>query len=208
MATPTINLIPAQVCLSIRRRHHLRRWMVSGVVAAVAVLMALALDWAQRTKAGELTDQSAQLQSELAGVRGELRRVTADVTDVLLQIERANALRAKRAWSGLITLIGSCMPDGCWLSTISTEPVMPTERTQRHARGQTEQVASDDPPVMTIEAPRKLVIDGYATDAAEPYAFVARLKEAQVFAEVTLTNSAREAVFDGYYFRFKLVCEW
>ena len=62
--------------------------------------------------------------------------------------------------------------------------------------------------MVTIEAPRKLRIAGYAPVAAHPYDIVSSLKETDVFASVALERSEREPVLDGSYFRFELVCEW
>ena len=61
---------------------------------------------------------------------------------------------------------------------------------------------------MTIDAPRKLRLIGYALNDAQPMEFVTRLKDAQVFQRVTLERSLLETSEEAQRFRFELVCEW
>jgi hypothetical protein len=65
-----------------------------------------------------------------------------------------------------------------------------------------------DAEAVTIDAPRKMRLAGYATDAAEPHRFVANLKDTAIFSHIALERSQREPKLDGYYFFFELVCEW
>ena len=203
-----VNLIPAEVQLSMAKQRHIRRWAVSVVVSASLVLAALMLDWAHQARASDLSAENEQLQAELRTVRDDLSTVTAESNQVLLQIERAKALRAKRAWSGVVALIGSCMPQGCWLSSISTDPARPMVAANRRVATARVGVAEEPHRAITIDAPRKLKITGYAPDSAQPHVFVTNLKDTGAFTTAKLGSSQRELVLDGSYYHFELVCEW
>jgi len=202
-----MNLIPADIRLSLVRQRHLRRWSLALSAAGIALMVVLTIDWVDRANAGELRVQSGRIQSDQQAVRKELESVRAEANQVLLQIERAKALRAKRAWSGMFALIGSSMPDDCWLTSVATDPDRPRVVASNAPSAKAKSENESRGPV-TIDAPRKLRIAGYAHDAAEPHAFVANLKETGVFLAVTLESSKVEPVLDGSYTRFELVCEW
>lgn len=204
----TINLIPADVRLSMARRRHIRWWVASLTVAASFVLVALVVDWVHLATASELRAQDALLQAELTGIRAELESVTTESNKVLLQIERANGLRDKRAWSGLITLIGSSMPQQCWLSSIATDPQRPAAAAVGRSSKSPRPKKKDSQRAITIDAPRKLRIRGYAPEPAQPLVFVTNLKRTGAFLAVSLESSKREPVLGGSYYRFDLVCEW
>ena len=61
---------------------------------------------------------------------------------------------------------------------------------------------------VTIDAPRKINIVGFAPRAEDPITLVSRLKTSGAFQTVTLRWSFLETVEDGLYFRFDIVCEW
>ena len=204
----SINLIPADVQLTLRRQCHLRRWTVSFAVAGTAMLVVLGADWARRGKASDLRAQDRQFQTELNTARANLKTITAEASQMLVQIERAKALRAKRAWSGMFALLRDCMPDDCWLISIATDPAKPSARAARPAKSTKPDTEEASRRAVTIDAPRRLRVIGYAPDAAQPHAFVTNLKQTQAFAAVKLESSQRELVLDGSYFRFDLVVEW
>ena len=206
-----LNLVPESVQAAQARRRHVKRWALVLVVTAVAGTVPAGAHWMQHLRIEELGAQSEKLQSDLAAARVELRTATAEANDAFLRLERAKALRAKRAWSGMLALIGSCLPKQCWLTSIATDPDVPSSAPVVHKTlppatpGAT---AAEKPAVMTIEAPRRLRITGEALDSADPLSFVARLKETQVFREVILERSLRERPEQESQFRFELICEW
>jgi Tfp pilus assembly protein PilN len=202
-----VNLIPVSVRLSQVRRRHVRRWAVSVAVGVALVGVSLGMDWLRRAEAAGLCADNERLQSELEAIRADLKSVSAQAAETLLRIERAKALRSKRAWSGMIAMIASCMPPQSWLTSIATDPATPPAGTGRSQdRGKTE--AEKGQQAVTIDAPRRLRISGYAPDAADPHEFVTKLKATELFTVVALEQSQREPVSDGWYIRFELVCEW
>ena len=203
-----INLIPETVLLAQTRQRHLARWVVSVMVSAAVVMVTLGWEWLQQAEAGDLQALNAQLQVDLERARAELRSVAEKANRVHLQSERAKALRAKRAWSGMIGLVGRCLPEPCWLTSIATDPAQPkggvTRTSSRKGRNQPDEPQGP----ITIDAPRKLRLRGYAPEVAQPHALVSALKDTRVFSNVRLIRAEREPILDGSYYRFELVCEW
>jgi len=196
-----LDLIPPSVQVEAARHRHLRRWTVATLLVFLGFIVSLSMDWARRARASELERHRQQLHTELAAVRAELSSVSQEATHVLEQIERAEALRSKRAWSGMFALIDACMPSGCWLTLVATDP----------EKGGAQASAKSTPDAgleITIEAPTRLRLVGYATESSEPLLFVAGLKASNVFANVTLISTQAEPVSDGQYHRFELLCEW
>ncbi|MBI4717853.1 MAG: hypothetical protein HY763_08630 [Planctomycetes bacterium] len=211
-----VNLIPDSLVISLARGRRLRRWSTAVGTAMLAALFGLGLDWWRSAEAAALRRQEAQLAEELAGVRTELRTVTTEAELALSQLQRADALRAKRAWSDLLLLVGACLPETSWLTSVGTDPARPAGVQNRPATvapptpaaGTAAAQAKTDKQAVTIEAPRKLRLLGYAAQPGEPHAFVTQLKAAEVFTNVTLVGTQREPVRDGSYYRFDVVCEW
>jgi len=208
----TLNLLPESVQAAQARRRHVKRWALILAAATVAGTVPAGAHWMQHLQIEELGAQSEKLQSDLAAARVELRTATAEANDAFLRLERAKALRSKRAWSGMLALIGSCLPKQCWLTSIATDPEVPPAgpvvRSPLPPAATPGAAAPEKPAVVTIEAPRKLRISGEALDSADPLSFVAKLKESQVFRDVILERSLREGPEQESQFRFELICEW
>ncbi|MFQ5591847.1 MAG: PilN domain-containing protein [Phycisphaerae bacterium] len=203
-----INLIPASVQLSLARQCHVRRWVIVFGASAALVLIAIGYNWSRLARAAEMREQSALLAAELGALRAEIDAVTAESNQVLLRIQRAKALRSKRAWSGVLALIGSCMPERCWLTSVATDPQRPSAQSARGTTMRGGLRDDDSQSAITIDAPRALRIAGYAPKPAEPHVFVANLKRTGAFTDVIMARSQREPVFDGSYYRFELRCAW
>ncbi len=202
-----VNLIPEGVRLAKTRRRRVRRWSLAAAAAIIAVLLPLAAEALQYNKIRTLRGHNGRLRAELQRVRDELASVTSEADRTLVHVEHSEALRSKRAWSGLLAGIGSSMPPRCWLTSLSTEPPVPPAGTAKPvvaAGGQenTKRAA------MHMEAPRKLRLSGYALDAAMPHSIVKNLKETNLFTHVSLSRASREPALDGMYFKFEMECEW
>ena len=61
---------------------------------------------------------------------------------------------------------------------------------------------------LTIDAPRRLRLAGFALNATDPLVFVTRLKDADIFRDVFLERSADDSRDDVPRYRFDVVCEW
>lgn len=209
-----VNLIPESIQAAQARRRHLKRWAGCLTVTTIVAVVPLAAHWLQHMRKDKLQRQNDQLQMEVTTARAELKTVTAAANEAFQRVERAKALRSKRAWSSMLAFIGSCLPKECWLTSISTDPDVPsaapqTPRSSPPAAtpGAANPSKAPEPPV-TIDAPRKLRMAGSSLDATQPLFFVATLKDSRVFREVTLERCLREKPEDESHFRFDLVCEW
>ncbi|MDO8631965.1 MAG: hypothetical protein Q7R41_15880, partial [Phycisphaerales bacterium] len=186
---------------------------------------ALVLDWNRRTHAAELRNEHDRLQQELGATRAQLRTTSAEATRVFLEVERSNALRSKRAWSAMFALIASCMPADCWLASVATDPEAPAGG----ASPRPAVAVVPDPglnagapkeggkrEIVTIEAPRRLRMIGYAENDTQPLAFVTNLKESRVFQSVLLERAMRapdvaagpSGPSGGTVYQFEVVCAW
>ncbi len=205
----SVNLLPAQLVAAHARRRHVRRWIVVCLAVLAVLSVPVGLEWYRVARAAELDVAYTRLNEERRSVEAELTEVSTTSRETFLQLERARALRSKRSWSGIIALLAATMPEGCWLVELATDPSAPLGQQVRKPAPAPKDAAPDHViPTVTIEAPRKLRIVGFASNAGEPLAFVSRLKEAAVFTRVDLKRTQREPMADGFYFRFELVCEW
>ena len=204
-----VNLIPENVQLAQTRYRRLKGWGIAILLAVAILALPLTIDWVQRVQAAELRTQHDRLQTELATIRTELRALTFQANEALMQLEHAQALRSKRAWSAMFALIEKSMPEGTWLISIATDPATPPPGGGHNTAVRDRDTATDkQPAIVVIEAPRRLRVAGYAIDAAQPHEFVTNLKDSKVFTNVTLGLLRSEPVLDGSYFRFELACEW
>lgn len=216
------NLIPVPLRIARSRRRRIKAWSVTVMAALFLLCIPVVFDHYLRVEASRLGTQNEELGGVLTGLRQQLATLTAEADRSLLQLERAKALRSKRAWSAMFATIARSMPDGCWLTSIATDPSSPPGgaglRPRVTATGKTNRQAGltgSDESVTKIEGPQRLKIVGYASDASEPYQFVTNLKNTNVFRDVVLETSRRERVQDqqaglasAWYFRFDLACEW
>jgi len=208
-----VNLIPQTVQTAQARRRRLKRWGVS-VVASLALLAApIVTDWVRRAAADDLRRQNDAARTRATALRAELRTLTSEAEQARVHLERATALRSKRAWSSIFSMIADRMPAGCWLTSVATDPSTPTASAAPHTVSalRLSGVPAIRPGAETtvvIDAPRRLMISGFATEVVEPHQFVTSLKETGIFSSVVLERTNREPVLDGWYFRFQLVCEW
>ncbi len=200
-----VNLIPISVQAGQAQAARLRRWGV-GVTLAVVVLAApLLADQVRQARLAKLSVRYEQLQAERTSLQAEVRRVTEEAHQAALHIERARALRAKRGWSRLLSLVMAAMPESCSLQTLSTDPPAPTGGAVRAA---VRSMPVADGGSVMIEAPRRLRINGLASGADEPHEFVANLRNLGVFRDVVLEHARAEPTANGSLLRFELSCEW
>jgi len=204
----TVNLIPKRVQDAQVRRRHIKGWTLINLVAGVSLAVPVCIDRVQQAKAQELQSQRTLLTRDLAAMRKQLAVVERQAENAFLQLQRADALRSKRAWSGMLALIGSAMPPQCWLTRMATDPDTPSRGPSRSASVVKHASVGKASPQVMVEAPRKLKLVGRATDASDPLAFVTNLKETGVFHRVSLEGASREQGGRESHYRFEIVCEW
>lgn len=224
MTTIGINLVPSSVQIVHQRNRWIRFWCVAACLAFIVLGGALGYDWLETRRMSEMAVRLSQAQQEVEKLRGEVRTLAATAGQLQQRLERADALRAKRAWSGLLALIAEKLPPDCRLQSIATDPAKPpvdsiviAPAMQPAPGGQSlsgvataTTPAAQPPPARTVllDAPRKLRLVGFAGDPARPVAFVSSLKESGAFTHVNLERAQWEPARKDAHFRFELVCEW
>ena len=212
-----INLIPEHVRWARARRRRLVRWATAVVLSLATLTIPLGIEWYFRARAEVLREEQQRLQAELAAVRTQLTEANREQTALASEIERARALRSKRSWSGLFALLGQCLPRDAWLTAVATDPATPPA--QKAQAGSLHQTVLNlaglkgkpepaGPSIITIEAPRKLRLEGYTGDYQELYAFIALLKQTGAFAEVQQGWARTEQVDRRSVVSFEVICTW
>lgn len=203
-----INLIPEEVQLKQARRMRFVRWGTVLAIGLSVLGVVLGVDVKRHARATELQWEEERTQAQLVQARKHLRELTNELLRIENQVEHARALRSKRAWSGMVALVARCLPDKCWLTTLSTDPAQPAQSVPTVERRQEAQEPGAAPEIVVIDAPRRLKLTGFAKEPSAPNTLVQNLQREGVFASVDLTNSHVEPVLDGTYYRFDVVCEW
>lgn len=204
----TVNLIPAAVRMSVRQRQHIQRWSLAMAVIVGLLAFALGADWLNSTKAGELQAKAEEMTVRVDSLRAHVSDMTARAEQAGLQLRRADAIRSKRPWSGILKLVDLSMPESCWLISLSTDPAQPAATSSGRTSARDRRSKAKDVNPVSIETPRKLKLVGYASEPAEPYGFVTRLQRTGAFETVHLVRAQRQPFLGGEYFRFEIVCEW
>ncbi len=214
----SINLIPVEIRQAAARRSRLARWIVATSIAGVLALIPYSWNLSKQAQAAQAQQEIQHLEQEATGLRSQLRLATSKSQDLLSELERSRALRAKRAWSGMFALIARSLPADCWLLSVATDPETPSAAVIRPpiapvASGAA--TAAGNPQqkeTVTIEAPRKLRLIGYSTNDSQPLSFVSNLMESRTFSRVglekTLRAPAGQTAGDETLYQFEIVCEW
>ncbi len=208
-----VNLIPVPLQIERSRKRRMRQWSIVVGIALVGAAVPVTLQWLRLRRVEELRATHNKIQSDLAASRTELKSLSTEANELFLRLERAKALRSKRNWSGMFALLGKALPEGCWLSSLATDPDNPPPQ-QAVAKVLPPNAAvpatptTGKPTPVFIEAPRRLRIVGQSMEASGPLAFVLQLKDAGVFRDVVLERSQREISDAQTTFRFEVVCTW
>lgn len=202
-----INLVPESIRRRQRRRARIRTWGVVLTAATAALALPVGWDWSGEAKAERLLKRDTKLNNARSVLRVEWESIKTEVQKTQAQIERADALRAKRAWSAMLFLIAREVPPNAWLTSVATDPTQPPKHTA-NLRATAIPATGQDAASITIDAPGKIDIQGFALRAEDPITLVSNLKASGAFHTVVLKRSFLEPVDDGSYFRFDIVCEW
>jgi Tfp pilus assembly protein PilN len=204
------NFIPSDVLASRRLQSHLRRWLTIVAVSTGVAAIPFVLNELSRVESEELRDRERQLASQVAQTQKELTAAQAEAVLLAGRIERARALRTKRAWSSMLSMIGACLPPEAWLTSLATDPAAPGTSMAATIRPVGVKKGEAAPPAETvkIDAPTRLVLTGFAREHSHLYTFMTNLKTTGVFKEVKLDRSARELQGENAAIAFTLTCDW
>lgn len=205
----SINLIPESVRWAQHRRRLLSRWAVALSLVIGSLLVPFAIDRHEQGRAERLRTQHERMQGELADLRVQVQEATGQAERMAHQLRRAQAVLAKRRWTGVLWLIAQTMPDQCWLTSVATDPVKPSPGSLANSTKRLVKTSgSVEENVTLVDTPRRLRISGFSVDAFRPHRLVRRLKRSGSFERVALEGVERELVRGEEFFRFDLTCEW
>lgn len=205
-----INLIPESVLLARRRRRRLRVWAITLFSTAAVGAFPIGLEFSRYRQVQSLESQRRRIETDIESTRADLNQVGVEIGTLRSQMARADTLRTKRPWSRLLGMFSRTLPEEVWLLSIATDPAAPArgdrDLTPKPSASKNDQ--QQGPKMVTLEAPRTLALEGFALEYRNLYEFMARIKLAEAFADVTLTRATEEPVFDAHAVRFKILCRW
>ena len=210
-----INLIPAPLLAAQAQRTRLLRWTLAAAVAALLAAIPCLLSLSRTAQIASLKQQLGDVEELTSTLRTQLRSTSARAQELLAELERSRALRSKRSWSGMFALLGSALPDQCWLTSIATDPEAPSAALPPPLAPGLGSRAPNGRETVTIEAPRKLRLTGLSSSDAAPLTLVGSLRESKSFSQVALLKTIRASApgpetrdpGPGLY-QFEILCEW
>ncbi len=201
-----VNLIPPAILEAHRRARRIRLWIVAVALTAGAAALPVLWQVRQHARVAELTTLKQARAAETAAVRAELSAAAQSLADLNDRIERADALRTKRSWAGLLSLLAQCLPQEVWLTSVATDAPPPAAAGRRTSP--TPSGKQDQPKVVVLDGAGRATLAGYAVGHEQLYDFMARLKAAQAFDRIDLVKADKEEVLWSRAVRFELVCTW
>jgi Tfp pilus assembly protein PilN len=201
-----INLIPPDVLQACRRWRRIRLWIAVTTVTAAAAALPIVWQLRQHARLAELTRLREDRTAETVSVRKKLADEILSLSELKDRTKRADALRTKRSWAGLLTLTTQCLPDEVWLTSISTEAPPPSAGPT--SKSATSSDTEEQPTLVVMDGARRMALAGYAVGHEQLYEFMARLKQASAFARVDLLKADKEKVLWSEAVRFELACTW
>jgi len=203
-----VNLIPQAEVVARKRRRRLRAWSLAIVIAAAVGSAPVAVEFTRHHQVQSLRSEKGRVRRDIETTRAELNRLGLEIRDLQAQAARADALRTKRPWAHLLTLLSETLPQEMWLVAVATDPAAPRQ-SGPYRPAKRDPAKPDAPPeVVTLEAPRQLAVEGYALDYRNLYEFMSKLNQAEVFQTVTLTRANDEPVLNTSAVRFQILCSW
>jgi Tfp pilus assembly protein PilN len=206
-----INLVDESVLLLRRRSRHIRRWVLAVLGAAVLGVFPVGVEYSRNRRLQSLEGEQEEIVLSTQTVRATLNELDTDIRTLETQVSRADALRAKRSWSGLLGLVSDTLPDAVWLVSLATDPAIAPSGERNFIPKEDKTPGDKEKPsrtVVTLEAPRALNLQGFALEHRYLYEFMTKLKATNAFSEVTLTRLAEQPVLGGNAVRFDILCRW
>jgi len=201
----SVNLMSSKVRLARRRSHRIRSWITAVTLMSILSAVPVTISAVQAARAAGIENDIVPVLGHLKAAHQKLYGLKQRCAVLSTQIARADALRSKRPWSGLLVLMSRELPDEVWLTQIKSRD------TKFEGKATTPSPPSEPgaaPEVIHIDGPGGLEIHGFATSHDWIYEWMRRLKSSSVFARVELLESASEPVYRGEAVRFVLECEW
>jgi Tfp pilus assembly protein PilN len=201
----SVNLLPVATVRKQTARQRARLWLLLVLAVAGGSAIPIATRLTGRVQAAMLQGRCENIYRERSATQDSLKRVVAQTQRLEHHLARSETLRTKRSWCSLLGHVGGSMPGEVWLTTIETDP--PTPRGTGRVASVFGRKAAEENSVR-LQAPTHIVLQGYAVDHKDLYAFMSQLKQGGAFDDVDLVRSGREPVLDGHAVQFELRCGW
>lgn len=202
----SVNLLSPAVRFARQRARRIRRWTLILCMAGAGAAIPLAIDFVHQARAASLERRITPLEKNLADTRKKLSAASQRCEHLSVQLTRADSLRSKRSWAGLLALIAARTPEEVWLSEVQS--IEAERRTQPAAAAAAKPGTGDTENTVMLEGPGALRISGFAVDHDWLYEFISRLKNTQVFDRVDMLQAGKERIAQAEAVRFVLVCAW
>jgi hypothetical protein len=204
-----IDLMPKPMKLSLLRRNRMRLWGTILTTTAAVAALPVGMELLNQHRLNKAIAANQQRALSIENARQTLRTVQTDAESRADQLAFADALRAKRNWSGLLSLIAQAAKDDVWLTSMQSENSPARSASGRQpAPGSSPSDANATASVITLEGPRSLILDGYAVDHARLYELMADLRDYGQFVDVDLSKAGMEIIGNMTAVRFRLECQW
>ncbi len=200
----SVNLLSAETVLSQRCSRRIRTWTATALIAAILAAVPVSLDIVNSARAAVFEGRTKPLLQESNASQAKLSTLTNQCSELATQISRADSLRRKRCWSGLLQLIGTQMPAEVWLTDIAT---IQAESQTTYPDQTTDDKNKASQPVM-LDGPQGIRLTGYSIEHEQLYEFMSSLKAMTQFGNVELEQTGTEPVLQGTAVRFVLRCDW
>lgn len=201
----SVNLLSPSVRHGRQRSRRIRRWTLVLCMVGVGAAIPMAIDFVHRTRGASLERRIDPLEKKLAETRKKLTDTSRQCEHLAMQLARADALRSKRSWAGMLALIAARTPEEVWLSEIQS---IETERHRTPAPVAPQAAPADTEKTVMLDGPGAVRISGFAVDHDWLYEFITRLKDASVFERVDMLQAGKEKTMQADAVRFVLVCAW
>ncbi len=205
-----INLIPEHQIAERRKRRRIRAWTFTLLTTAAISAAPVGLELSRQHQVIRLRNERSSVLASIQESSEKLNRLREETHSLHAELDRADALRAKRRWSGLLAMISRALADEIWLISVATDPPTPQRGDRSLVPKNTPAPAKDNvqTTVIMLEAPRKLTLEGFALEHRDLYEFKTRLSQTGIFTDVNEIQGTKEPVGDGSAVRFKIVCHW
>ena len=202
--TATVDLLPP----GLHRRRNCRARLRAYFIASAMIFLGMGLFGLHTSHQARRVEEINQVAAKLCAAEKRLETQGASVRAELARTQRllheAERLREGRRWSRVMSFLASKVPDSVLLVMVSTDPPEPGGggSISPAVRGRYSSQPRKD------VSPTALAIRGYAQEHADLAAFLASLKQEDVFDSVSLLHSKREPFLAGEGVAFTVTCHW
>jgi len=190
-----INLIPAYRLAAAQRRTRMRTWLTVDALYGSALLAATLVGTALLDRGGEnLHHQLALMQTEINSGNQAVSALRPTITEARQKLEASHAVTAQPDWSVLLAFLAKLRGEDIVFSRCQLVPA--------------QEVRREDETVNESEPRRTLwiQISGFGLSQTAVSRFVLDLEDVQLFDQVKVIHTKRQAFRSAEAIEFQLQC--